>query len=238
MAKKGLVSIIIPAYNEEKNLKGVIDECKKLKKYFPIELIMVQSGSKDRTVEVARAAKVDKILSFPHKRGKGADFWAGITASNGEYIVQIDADHQFQPFETPLFVEALKKGADMAIGTRFAGGKIEKGSVTSRNLLGNWVMSKATALATGWDITDVMAGFKAFKKDAAFAIDLKEPHFEYEAESVVKARNLGLKLAQIPITYKKRKGGQSGIRALRDGGRVLKTIFKYRFFHSTKPVGL
>ncbi len=231
MNSKNLVSIIVPAYNEEKSIKKVIDECKKLKKLFPLEIVVVQGGSKDKTIEVAKKSKVDKIISFPHKRGKGSDFWAGIVASNGEYVIQIDADNQFQAYEIPLFVSALKKGADVVIGTRFEGGKIEKGSITKRNFFGNWVMSKAVTLATGWEITDVMAGFKGFRRDAIMAIDLKEPHFEYEAESVVKAKRLNLKLVQIPITYKKRLGGVSGIRALRDGINVIKTIIKYRFFY-------
>jgi glycosyltransferase involved in cell wall biosynthesis len=238
MLKNKLVSIIIPAYNEEKNLAGVIAACKKLKNRLNIEIIVVEGGSKDKTIEVAKKAKVDRVMSFPRKRGKGADFWAGVLASNGDYVVQIDSDHQFQPYEIPLFINALENGSDVVIGTRFNGGKVESGSVTSRNLIGNQLMSFATSIATGWKITDVMAGFKAFKRNAILAIDLKEPHFEYEAETVVKAKNLNLKLVELPITYKNRVGGTSGIRAIQDGLRVLSTIGKYRFFHSTKPVGI
>lgn len=234
--KKKLVSIILTAYNEEKNILKAIQQCRKLKKFFPIEIIVVESGSRDKTVQLAKKAGVDKLISFPHhKRGKGADFWAGVVASNGEYIIQIDTDLQFQPYEIPLFVERMKQGADVVIGTRFGGGSIEKDSISTRNFLGNKIMSFATSIATGTKITDVMAGFKGFKKDALLAIDLKEPHFEYEAESVVKTFKLGLKLEQIPITYKKRRGGISGIRALQDGTKVLATIFKCWIFYNPNP---
>lgn len=230
MKREKLVSIIITSYNEEKNIGRTIKDCQALKRFFPIEIVVVDAASKDKTLQIARRMKVDRIIRFPFKRGKGADFWVAGVVATGDYIIQIDADHQFQPNEIPLFVETLEKGADVAIGTRFSGqGKIEKGSITFRNLFGNWVMSAATSIACGRRITDVMAGFKGFKRDAFLALDLKERHFEYEAETVVKACRMGMNLVQIPITYTKRVGGTSGIRALRDGINVLKAIWKVYF---------
>lgn len=229
MVNKKLISIILTSYNEEKNIGRTIKDCQKLKRFFPVEIIVVDAASKDKTVEIAKKMRVDRVIRFPFKRGKGADFWAGGLIAKGDYIVQIDTDHQFQPDEIPLFVEALKKGADVVIGTRFDGGKIQKGSVTARNLFGNWMMSTLTSLACGRKITDVMAGFKGFKKNAFLALDLKERHFEYEAETVVKAVRMGMNLKQIPITYTKRVGGASGIRALRDGLNVCKAITRVYF---------
>lgn len=229
MKSKKLVSIILTSYNEEKNIGRTIKDCQKLKKFFPVEIIVVDAASKDRTIEIARKMRVDRIIRFPFKRGKGADFWAGGLAAKGDYIIQIDTDHQFQPNEIPLFVDALNKGADVVIGTRFGGGKIQKGSITSRNLFGNWVMSALTSIACGRRITDVMAGFKGFKRDAFLALDLKERHFEYEAETVVKAVKSGMNLVQLPITYTKRVGGVSGIKALRDGLNVCKAIARVYF---------
>jgi len=225
MRTEKLVSIILTSYNEEKNIGRTIKDCRDLRKFFPIEIVVVDAASKDRTTEIAKRMKVDRIIRFPFKRGKGADFWVAGCVAKGDYIIQIDADHQFQPNEIPLFVDALDKGADVVIGTRFGGGKIEKGSVTFRNLFGNWVMSLATSVACGRRITDVMAGFKGFKREAFLALDLKERHFEYEAETVVKACRMEMSLFQIPITYTKRVGGVSGIRAVRDGINVLKAIW-------------
>lgn len=234
MKNNKLVSIILTSYNEEKNIASTIKDCQKLKNQYPIEIIVVDAASKDKTVEIAKKLKVDRVLRFPFKRGKGADFWAGALVAQGDYIIQIDTDHQFQPNEIPLFVEALNKGADVVIGTRFAGdSSIQKGSVSFRNLFGNWIMSAATSLACGKRITDVMAGFKGFKRNAILTLDLRERHFEYEAETVVKAVKIGMDLVQIPITYTKRVGGTSGIRAIRDGFNVLKAIIKVSF--STLP---
>ena len=175
--KKKLISIILTSYNEERNIAQTIRDCKALKKFFPIEIIVSDAASKDKTVEIAKRLKVDRIIRFPFKRGKGADFWAGGLASTGDYIIQIDTDHQFQPNEIPLFVKALDEGADAVIGTRFSGGKIEKGSITFKNYFGNWVMSAATSIACGKRITDVMAGFKGFTKKAFLALYFKKKKF-------------------------------------------------------------
>ncbi len=229
MKTKKLVSIILTSFNEEKNIERTIQDCKVLKENFPTEIIVVDAASKDKTIEIAKRLKVDRILRFPFKRGKGADFWAGGLLATGDYIVQIDTDHQFQPNEIPIFIDALEKGADVVIGTRFEGGNIEKGSISSRNFFGNWIMSFATSIVCGRKITDVMAGFKSFNKEAFLALDLKERHFEYEAETVAKACKMGMNLIQIPITYTKRKGGVSGIRAFQDGINVLKALAKVYF---------
>lgn len=229
MRRKKLVSIILTSYNEAANIRRTIKDCLLLRKYFPIEIIVVDAASKDKTIEIAKKMHVDRIIRFPFKRGKGADFWTGGLAAKGDYIIQIDTDHQFQPDEIPLFIKAFKEGADVAIGTRFDGGRIQKGSITNRNLFGNWVISVLTSLACGRRITDVMAGFKGFKKEAFLALDLRERHFEYEAEVVVKTIKMEMKLVQIPITYTKRLGGTSGIRVFRDGLNVCKTIAKVYF---------
>ena len=90
-------------------------------------------------------------------------------------------------------------------------------------------MSTLTSLACGRKINDVMAGFKGFKRLAFLSLDLRERHFEYEAETVTKTVKMEMKLVQIPITYTKRVGGKSGIRALQDGLNVFKAIAKVYF---------
>lgn len=218
------VSIIIPAYNEEKNLPHTINSLKKLKDFI-LEIIVVDDGSRDKTSLVAKDMGA-KVISYKPNKGKGRAFIEGIPHITGEYVVQIDADHQFQPFDIPKLVKSLKDGNDIVLGSRFKGGDIAKGSVSRMNMFGNWVMSTATSVFSGHRVYDIMAGFKAFKADALRALGLETDHFGYEAEIVVKGKHMGFKIGEVPITYTKRIDGVSNVKKLKDGARVLGTIMK------------
>ena len=235
--KLPLTSIIIPAYNEEKNITKVIKNVKKLSSKYPLEIIVVDDGSKDKTKEVAKKAGANRIITYKKNKGKGGAFRVGIDNAKGDYIVQIDADHQFQPNEIPFFIKALQEGYDVACGTRFDKGNIEQGSVSRVNLFGNWLMSIVTTFFSGIKVTDIMAGFKGFTKDAAHKLDLVTQHFGYEAEVVVKAGKLGLKVKEIPITYTKRTFGSSSVHAIKDGIRVSYTIMKMYLTFPGPPPG-
>lgn len=223
------VSIIIPAYNEEKNLPHIINHLKGLDGY-NLEIIVVDDGSSDRTAEVAKSLGV-KVISYKPNRGKGAAFREAIPYVTGKYVVQIDADHQFQPSDIPLLLESLANGSDIVLGSRFKGGKIEKGSVTYLSLFGNWLMSLVASIFSGKKVYDVMAGFKAFKSDTLRALDLKTDHFGYEAEILVKGNRMGYKINEVPITHTRRIDGKSNVKKIRDGIRVLSTIISTRYKH-------
>ncbi|MBI1870785.1 MAG: glycosyltransferase family 2 protein [Chlamydiae bacterium] len=232
-----LVSIIIPAYNEEKNIRSVIEDTLQLKTQFPLEIIVVDDGSKDETADVAKSAGADRVISYPKNKGKGGAFRMGVDEAKGEYIIQIDADHQFQPHEIPLLVEALHQGYDLVLGSRFNQGKVEKGSVKWVNVFGNWLMSATTTFFSGIKVTDIMAGFKGFKTEVARKLDLVTSHFGYEAEIIVKAGKMGFSVKEIPITYTKRIFGTSGVSAIRDGSKVAFTIAKMYFTFPGQVVG-
>jgi|SRR5882724_884951 len=234
--KSHLTSIIIPAYNEERNIARVIKSVLKLKRKYSIEILVVDDGSKDRTVQEAKKAGADRVITYKKNKGKGGAFRVGINAAKGDYIVQIDADHQFQPNEIPHFIAALDEGYDVVCGTRFDKGNVQEGSVSKVNLFGNWLMSVVTTFFSGIKVTDIMAGFKGFTRDAAQKLDLITQHFGYEAEIVVKAGKLNLKVKEIPITYTKRTFGSSSVHAIKDGIRVSYTIAKmYMTFPGPPP---
>jgi dolichol-phosphate hexosyltransferase len=225
MAKKvkGLVTIILPTYNEAETIVPMITGIKKLNKKFPIEIIVVDSGSPDGTAMLAEKAGV-KVIKYRKKRGKGADFWAGAKAATGEYIIQIDADNQFSPTEIPAFVKALQNGADVAIAHR-----IDHSEAPFIRTLGNRLFVIAATVVLGRRIHDLVAGFKAFKTDVLLDIKITEPHFGYEAEVVAKTVRKGYKLVEIPVEYKPRRTGVSQVSPLRDGVLTILSLLKARF---------
>jgi len=220
------VSIIIPAYNEEKNLPHIISHLKELSGY-RLEIIVVDDGSSDGTAEIARNLDV-KVISYKPNRGKGAAFREAIPYVTGKYVVQIDADHQFQPSDIPFLLKSLTGGNDIVFGSRFKGGKVEKGAITRLSLLGNWLMSLAASIFSGRRVYDVMAGFKAFRSDKLRALNLKCDHFGYEAEILVRAGGMGYKIDEVPISHTRRIDGKSNVKKIRDGVRVLYTIINTR----------
>src|SRR3989344_3317117 len=184
MSQKPRVSVILPAYNEEGALGGVMDAVNLLRDRYELEVIVVEGGSRDRTVQVAYEHGATRIISSPVKRGKGADFWTGVLAATGDYLIQIDTDHQFDPFDIPRVVDALQGGADMAIATRFVkDAHLEVASVRPMNMFGNWLFSWFTTILTGQRITDCLAGFKGFRKTLIPYLHIRSPHFGDEVES-------------------------------------------------------
>ena len=217
------LSIIVPAYNEVENLPGLLTELRQLNGR-RTEIIVVDDGSRDQTAQVAQAHGA-RVICLPQNRGKGAALREGFQAATGRFLVQIDADRQFLTQEIERLVQPLMEGADIVFGSRFvAGATCQPGSMAWTNRIAHRVLCFAGWFASGIRVHDVMAGFKAFQRDCALALDLETPHFGYESEILVRAGQLGYRVAEVPVTFLRRAHGRSNVRKLRDGCRVLATI--------------
>lgn len=222
---KPLISIIIPTFQEAGNIGEMVRRTKKLSKLYPMEIIVVDGGSKDGTPDIAERAGATKVLRFPNKRGKGVDLWEAFQIAKGKYIIEIDADLQFDPEQIPQFMEAFKKGADVVIARR----ENYKQSPLWRTI-GNRSLSLLTTMVLMYPIHDVLAGFKAAKKDVMLSLKLKEKGFMYESEIVVKAVRMKYKLVQIPVRYKRRMRENSQVSLIKDGLRFAKSIVYFGLF--------
>lgn len=218
---KPKVSVIIPTYNEGKVISSIIRRIKKLKNKYQLEIIVSDGGSKDNTVDVVKKENV-KIIKNVGKRGKGIDFWEAAKKAKGNYIVQIDGDDQFSPEEIPLFIDALGKGADIAIAHR-----VDQSVAPLIRTFGNWAQSLITSILIQKRIHDTFAGFKATKRSVLMDLDLKDHHFGYEAEIVIKGVRKGYRLVQIPVSYRMRETGISQVSLLKTGFLNLTSMIKY-----------
>lgn len=219
---KPLLSIVIPTYQEAGNIGEMVTRTKRLSKLYPIEIIVVDGGSKDGTPDIAAKSGATKVIRFPAKRGKGLDLWEAFQIAKGEYIIEIDADLQFDPEQIPLFVKAFKEGADVVIARR----ENYKQSPLWRTI-GNRSLSLLTTIVLLYPIHDVLAGFKAARKDVMLSLKLQEKGFMYESEIVVKAVRMGYKLAQIPVRYKRRMRENSQVSLVKDGLRFARSIIYF-----------
>ena len=218
------VGIVIPAFNEEKNIGDVL--CR-LKNIGCDNVLVVDGSSKDGTVQIAKQNGAKIVLQ--DGRGKGQAIRQVL--SNGyldsDALVLMDADGSMSAEEVPRFVEALRKGADVAKGSRFiAGGGTS--DMTSTRRIGNTLMTSAVNLLCGSKYTDLCYGFVAFNKKAiqSLAPLLESNNFEIETEIFMKSKKLGLKVVEVPSFECNRKNGISNLHTYRDGLKILKTIIR------------
>lgn len=225
-SKKPTVTILIAALNEEKNIKKTVEECRKIKEYDLQIFVILDSKTTDKTKEIAEKAGA-RVIHTGKWLGKGAALRKANKYVKGDYIVQIDADYQFLPRDIPKLVEPLRNGYDVTLGTRYRkGARVEKGAVTKFRRFGIIFLSLATSIASRKWVTDVLAGFKAFRTPVMKDINMKVDHYGYEAEEVIKAAKKGYKILDVPVHYKKRETGKSNVLPLKHGFMFLETIVR------------
>lgn len=200
---KPKVIIIIPAYNEEKTLGGVIDE---IKQYGSV--IVVDDGSKDKTAAIAKAKGATVIPNIIN-RGLGTSIRRGYLAAlehGADIVVQIDADGQYTASDIPKLIKPIVDNkADMVLASRFLGG-IEH--MPQSNRLGNRIGTLITSLVSGQKISDAQTGFRAMRKELLDEI-IPLSKKTYVQEMIIRAVKEGWRVVEVPSYFKKRTSGPS-----------------------------
>lgn len=213
------VSVVIPARNEATNLPSVLARLPR--ELF--EVILVDGHSDDNTVGVARRCRPDIRVVRQGGHGKGNALACGFAAARGDVIVTLDGDGSTRPEEIPLFVAALRNGADFAKGTRFASGG-GSADITALRKAGNLALVCLVNVLFRTKYTDLCYGFNAFWTRCLAKLEVDSDGFEVETLLNVKAARSGLKVAEVPSFECGRLNGLSNLRAWRDGLRVLRTV--------------
>jgi len=217
-----LVSVVIPARNEEQNIAWVLERLRGVH-----EVILVDGCSTDETVAVARSLRPDiKVLS-DHGRGKGDALRIGFNAATGHFVVMLDADGSMDPGEIPRYVDALMKGHDVVKGSRLLprGGSDDLSRLRSA---GNRGLCEMVNLLYRARFTDLCYGYFAFRRSCLPLMKLCTDGFEIETEIVVCSLKAGLRIKEVPSYELPRRYGESNLNAARDGTRVLTTLLRRR----------
>jgi glycosyltransferase involved in cell wall biosynthesis len=215
------VSVVIPTLNEAGNLPHVLpllDGC---------EVIIVDGGSTDGTLEVARELAPEAALLIQDRRGKGNALALGIAVASREIVVTLDADGSARVEEIPAFVAALDAGADFAKGSRYLDGG-GSDDFTRLRSAGNRFLGFVVNILFGTRYTDLCYGYNAFWTRHAETLSIDCDGFEVEALLHLRATRAGLKIVEIPSYEKARINGVSNLRPFRDGSRILRTILRER----------
>jgi glycosyltransferase involved in cell wall biosynthesis len=223
MADGVTVSVVVPTLNEVRNLPFVLPRIPA----WVDQVVLVDGGSEDGTVEVARALIPDVDVVREYRPGKGAALQAGFRAAWGDIIVTLDADGSADPAEIPAFVGCLLAGADYAKGSRFTQG----GGTRDMELLrraGNWGLRLLVRIAFGGRYSDLCYGYNAFWRHVLPVIDGDADGFEIETLMNVRVLAARLRVAEVASHEEARIHGESHLNTFRDGFRVLRLIVRER----------
>lgn len=226
--KKGLtgVCVVIPVLNEEEAIGGVID---RMPRSAVDDIIVADGGSTDRTRDIARQ-KGARVLDAGKGYGRACLHGALLAGEDCRIVVFIDGDGSDFPEELPALVSPIAAGThDFVIASR-ARGEREPGSMAWHQLVSGRIIGGIVGLLYRFRYTD-MCAFRAIRRDALVALDMREMTYGWNLEMQMKAARAGLRILEIPVPYGRRAGGNSKVAGsfrgtLRAGSRILWTLFQ------------
>jgi glycosyltransferase involved in cell wall biosynthesis len=221
-----LLSVVIPAYNEEKGIAEIA--CRVLSVEADLrnagvdqlELLIVDDGSKDRTAEVASKIVGVNLISHPRNRGYGAALKTGFSQAKGELIGFLDADGTYPPEYFPHLCRAALNGVDLVIGSRMAGAE-SKMPLTRR--VGNFFFASLLTILSRQKVSDSASGMRVFKREILEQMYPLPDGLNLTPVMSTRALHEGIKIGEVPIPYSERVG-RSKLSVFRDGRIFLQSM--------------
>ena len=221
------ISVIIPVFNEQKAIQNVLSD---IPGHLEADVVVVDNGSTDRTVELAR--QMGARIVHEHRRGYGWACLAGIAALHKpDIVVFLDGDYSDYPDEMTGLVKPIVEGrADLVIGSRILGNR-EAGALLPQARFGNWLATWLIRRLFDACFTD-LGPFRAVTYPALLRLEMQDRTFGWTVEMQVKAARLKLRFLEVPVSYRRRIGvskitGTVG-GTIRAGWKILYTIFRYK----------
>ena len=228
-----LLSVVIPAYNEDRTIETLIDRVRAVA--IDKEIIVVDDCSSDATrqkLEQLEAAGVIRAFFHERNRGKGAALRTGFSQARGEVVIVQDADLEYDPDEYPkLLKPILDDKADVVYGSRFAGGESHR-VLYFWHSVGNQVLTTLSNMFTGLNLSDMETCYKAFRREVIQQITIEESRFGFEPEITAKTAKLGCRVYEVGISYSGRTYKEGKKINWKDGVSAIRCILKYNLRRS------
>jgi len=224
------LTVIVPAYNEEKTINTVLEQVKASSP--AAQLIVVDDGSSDDTGRLLKMWKHSNhviLLSHTKSQGKGAAIRTAIPHAKGKFTIIQDADLEYSPVDYDQILEPLKAGScQMVYGSRFLPASITSGNRKPIPRVGVQLLNLAVRLLYGSRLSDLATCYKAFTTELLRQMDLQCQGFEFCAEVTAKACRLGILIHEVPIRYTPRSIREGKKIRWWHGISMLSTLWKYR----------
>ena len=217
------VSIVMPCLDEEETVGICVEKAMGwlARRQIPGEVVVVDNGSTDRSIEIATAAGARVI--HERRRGYGQAYLRGFAEARGDYIVMGDSDDTYDFSDLDALVAPLNSGADMVLGNRFAGGIANGAMPWAHRYIGSPIINAVIKLFFGTNIGDSQSGLRAFRRGVTERLGLRSSGMELASEMIVSAARSGMTIAEVPAPYAIRRG-ESKLNTVRDGWRHLRFL--------------
>ncbi len=220
------LSVVIPCLNEEKTIGICVQKAKAAIADLEVdgEVLVVNNGSTDRSVTMARAAGARVVHET--KKGYGNAYHRGFREARGRFIIMGDADNTYDFRKIGLFLQPLRNGYDLVMGSRFQGNIMPGAMPWLHRYIGNPVLSGLLNLFFHAHISDSHCGMRGLSKEAYQRMELHTGGMEFASEMVIKALKQKLRITEVPVRYYPRVG-ESKLSSFRDGWRHLRFMLLY-----------
>jgi len=198
------VSVVIPVFNEISTIGEILRRVRAAPVDAEIEIIVVDDcstdGTRDALKELAEGSTDVRLVMQQWNQGKGAAVRAGIEHATGDVVLIQDADLEYDPRDYPALLRPIvEQRADIVFGNRFHGG--EHRVLYYHHFLANRLLTTVCNLMTNLNLSDIEAGYKAFRMEVLKRLRLRANRFDIEPELVIKSSKLGVRIYEVPISY-------------------------------------